>query len=221
MSHFARLYEENYLKAIYKLEQKRAGKVNNIALARYLDLNPASVLEMVRKMSEKGLVQLQPDKTIGLTGDGERLALSIVRRHRLWEVFLVEKLGYAWNEVHHLAEQLEHIDSDDLVDRLERYLGFPAVDPHGDPIPDRSGHMAPQETLPLSAAAEGASYTVRSFADTDDAFLDYLGRLEIRPGTCITILEHQEYDGSCQVRVNEQALQLSEKVAGNILVASR
>ncbi|GAA4340008.1 metal-dependent transcriptional regulator [Flaviaesturariibacter amylovorans] len=219
MSHFSRLYEENYLKAIYKLEQRRVGKVNNIALARYLDLNPASVLEMVRKMAEKTLVQLNPDKTIALTDEGTRLALSIIRRHRLWEVFLVEKLGYPWNAVHHLAEQLEHIDSDDLVDRLESYLGFPAVDPHGDPIPDKAGHMATPESLSLSVATEGATYIVRSFADTDDAFLDYLGRLQIRPGTRVTVVEHQEYDGSCQVEVNGTALQLSEKVAGNILVA--
>ncbi|GAB4091415.1 metal-dependent transcriptional regulator [Flaviaesturariibacter terrae] len=218
MSHFTHHYEENYLKAIYKLQQKAAGKVNNIALARYLDLNPASVLEMVRKMTEKGLVQLQPDKSIGLSRSGERTALSIIRRHRLWEVFLVEKLGYQWHEVHYLAEQLEHIDSEDMVDRLEAFLKYPKVDPHGDPIPDRSGRMAESDAAPLTEVAVGKVYVIQSFADTDDSFLDYLGKLQLRPGTRVKLLEHLDYDGSCQVLVQRATLQLSEKVAGNILV---
>ncbi|TCZ74122.1 metal-dependent transcriptional regulator [Flaviaesturariibacter aridisoli] len=218
MSHFTHHYEENYLKAIYKLQQK-GGKVNNIALSRYLDLNPASVLEMVRKMNEKGLVQAQPDKSIALSRGGERRALAIIRRHRLWEVFLVDRLGYQWHEVHHLAEQLEHIDSDDLVDRLEAFLKFPLVDPHGDPIPDKNGRVPESNAVPLTEAAVGRSYVIRSFADTDDSFLDYLGKLQLRPGTRIKLLEHLEYDGSCQVQVQKVTLQLSEKVAGNILVS--
>jgi len=221
MSHFTRHYEENYLKALFKLRQKAEGKVNNIALARYLDLNPASVLEMVRKMADKGLVQVLADKTIQLTDSGDRTALSIIRRHRLWEVFLVDKLGYAWHEVHHLAEQLEHIDSEDLVDRLESYLKFPAFDPHGDPIPDRNGRMAPSEAIPLLQAAPGQHYVVKSFADTDDAFLDYLGQLQIRPGTELLMVALQEYDHSCQVQLLEQPRTLSEKVARNILVERR
>ncbi|RYY38267.1 MAG: metal-dependent transcriptional regulator [Chitinophagaceae bacterium] len=218
MSHFSHHYEENYLKAIFKLRQKAEGKVNNIALARYLDLNPASVLEMVRKLVEKGLVQVHPDKSIQLSRQGEKAALAIIRRHRLWEVFLVEKLGYQWHEVHYLAEQLEHIDSDDLVDRLEAFLKFPLFDPHGDPIPDKSGRMPATDAAPLSKAVVGKVYVIQSFADTDDALLDYLGKLQLRPGTRIKLLEHLDYDGSCQVLVHKSALQLSEKVAGNILV---
>src|SRR5687768_8244797 len=110
MSHFTHHFEENYLKALYKLSNKDIKKVNNIALAKYLALNPATVLEMIRKMSDKRLVQVLPDKTIQLTDKGEKKALLIIRRHRLWEVFLVNKLKYQWNEVHDLAEQLEHID---------------------------------------------------------------------------------------------------------------
>ncbi|HUC79716.1 MAG TPA: metal-dependent transcriptional regulator, partial [Flavisolibacter sp.] len=139
MSHFTHHFEENYLKGLYKLSQKEIKKLNNIALAKSMGLNPATVLEMVRKLSEKKLVETLPDKSILLTEKGKKKALLIVRKHRLWEVFLVNKLNYKWSEVHQLAEQLEHIDSDDLVNRLEEFLDFPAFDPHGDPIPDRNG----------------------------------------------------------------------------------
>jgi DtxR family Mn-dependent transcriptional regulator len=129
MQHFTHLSEENYLKTLFKLENKQEKKVNNVALSKALNLNPATVLEMVRKMSERVLVEVQADKTIQLTEKGKKKALQIIRRHRLWEVFLVDKLNYKWNEVHGLAEQLEHIESDDLVKRLEIFLGFPSVDP--------------------------------------------------------------------------------------------
>lgn len=221
MSHFTLHYEENYLKAIYKLQQRAQGKVNNIGLARYLDLNPASVLEMIRKMGDKGLVQVQPDKSITLSRSGEQRALAIIRRHRLWEVFLVDKLGYQWHEVHHLAEQLEHIDSEDLVDRLEAFLKFPAVDPHGDPIPDRKGNISRSVAIPLAEAQPGSSYTVKSFADTDDNLLDYLGQQGIRPGIRMKLLALQPYDGSCTVSLQKRTLQLSDKVAQNILVAPK
>ena len=133
MAHFISQSEENYLKTLYKLTNKKTRKVNNIALAKALDLNPATVLEMIRKLSLRNLVRTLPDKTIELTETGRKTALLTIRKHRLWEVFLVDKLNYKWNEVHDLAEQLEHIQSDDLIDRLEKHLGYPAVDPHGDP----------------------------------------------------------------------------------------
>ena len=149
MSHFSHHFEENYLKTVFKLSQKDLKKLNNIALAKAMDLNPATVLEMVRKLSEKKLLQLLPDKTIQLTDKGKIRALLTIRKHRLWEVFLVNKLGYGWNEVHELAEQLEHIDSEDMVNRLEAFLGFPATDPHGDPIPDKTGRVKSNSSIPL------------------------------------------------------------------------
>jgi DtxR family Mn-dependent transcriptional regulator len=218
MPHFTSYSEENYLKTLFKLGQKQVKKVNNIALAKSLDLNPATVLEMVRKLAQKGLVQVQPDKTIQLTEKGKKRALLTIRKHRLWEVFLVEKLQYKWNEVHELAEQLEHIESDDLTDRIEAFLGYPAFDPHGDPIPDRHGKLKPNTSVPLSTCAQGKTYTVVNLAETDDQFLNYLNKLGIKPGTKIRLTGVNEYDDSLTVSINKKTLQLTEKVARNILV---
>jgi DtxR family Mn-dependent transcriptional regulator len=218
MSHFIHHFEENYLKAIYKLSQKETGKANNIALAKQLGLNPATVLEMVRKLSEKKLVQIVPDKTIRLTEKGEKKALLIIRKHRLWEVFLVNKLKYKWNEVHALAEQLEHIDSDDMINRLEEFLGFPAHDPHGDAIPDKNGKIKEQAVISLLNGEAGKRYLISHFAETDDAFLDYLSQLRIVPGTKIKMIEILPYDLSCTIEAHKTTIQLSEKVASNILV---
>ncbi len=218
MSHFTKQVEENYLKALFKLKNREIKKVNNIALANYMELNPATVLEMMRKLADKNLVQVLPDKSIQLTETGERKAILIIRKHRLWEVFLVDKLKYKWNEVHDLAEQLEHIESDDLVNRLEEFLKFPAFDPHGDPIPDKNGKIKLNATIPLNLGKKGKTYTVNSFAETEDAFLDYLTNINIQPGTKITVLDLYEYDGSSSVQINNNKLHISEKVAQNILV---
>ncbi len=218
MAHFSHHSEENYLKTLYKLSTRSDKKVNNIGLARALKLNPATVLEMVRKLSEKKLLQLLPDKSIKLTSKGEKIALVTIRRHRLWEVFLVEKLHYNWDEVHTLAEQLEHIESKDLTDRLENYLENPAFDPHGDPIPDKNGKIRNTNSITLSSAAIDKIYTVIQLADTSDAFLEYLGKLNIKPGIKIKLKEKQEYDQSCMAEVNKKNILLSEKAANNILV---
>jgi len=218
MSHFVNHFEENYLKELYKLSQKEIKKVNNIALAKAMELNPATVLEMVRKLTEKKLVALQPDKSIALTEKGRKKALMIVRKHRLWEVFLVNKLHYKWSEVHRLAEQLEHIDSEDLVNRLEEFLEFPAFDPHGDPIPDKNGKIKKNSSIALSTASKDKTYLVQSFADTADSFLDYLAALNIQPGTKIKILDQLQYDNSFTLNINKKNVQVSQKVASNILV---
>jgi DtxR family transcriptional regulator, Mn-dependent transcriptional regulator len=220
MSHFAHHSEENYLKALFKLSSKQVKKVNNIALAKELDLNPATVLEMVRKLSDRKLVQLQPDKTIQLSEKGRKKALITIRKHRLWEVFLVEKLNYQWNEVHELAEQLEHIESDDLVNRLDAFLGFPPSDPHGDPIPDKNGKLLQLQSIPLTEVEIGKTYIIQSFAETEDSFLDYLSKVDIKPGIKIKISDKNEYDQSLVVSINKKQLHLSEKVAQNILVQS-
>lgn len=218
MAHFTNHSEENYLKTLYRLGQKQIKKLNNVSLAKALGLNPATVLEMVRKMTQKGLVEVKADKTIGLTEKGKKKALLTIRKHRLWEVFLVERLDYEWSEVHQLAEQLEHVESADLIDRLEAFLGYPAFDPHGDPIPDRTGRIKASATIALSSALRGKSYLVTSFAETDDAFLDHLGKLNIRPGVKVKVKEVNAYDQSLTALVQKKELQLSEKVAQNILV---
>jgi DtxR family transcriptional regulator, Mn-dependent transcriptional regulator len=218
MAHFTHHSGENYLKTIYKLNHRQVKKVNNIALAKELELNPATVLEMVRKLATKKLVKLMPDKTLLLTESGKKKALLIIRRHRLWEVFLTEKLHYNWNEVHVLAEQLEHIESEDMVNRLETFLGNPAFDPHGDPIPDRNGHIKLNTSIPLTSALKGKTYTVTNLADTSDSFLQYLGKLNILPATKFKLIEHNDYDSSSTIQVQKKTVQLSEKAAKNIMV---
>ena len=218
MPHFAHHFEENYLKELFKLSHKEVKKVNNIALAKAMGLNPATVLEMVRKLSEKDLLKTLPDKSIQLTEKGKKKALFTIRKHRLWEVFLVNKLKYGWSEVHELAEQLEHIGTEDLVNRLDDFLGFPAFDPHGDPIPDKHGKFKKNTTIPLSTAVKGKTYSVISFADTADSFLDYLSGLNIVPGTKLKLVDQLTYDHSFTLAVNKKNVQVTEKVARNILV---
>lgn len=218
MPHFTHHSEENYLKALFKLSTKKIKKVNNVALAHEMELNPATVLEMVRKLSKRKLVQVLPDKAIQLTEKGKKSALLTLRKHRLWEVFLVEKLNYQWSEVHELAEQLEHIESEDLVNRLDAFLGFPSADPHGDPIPDKNGklHMVP--AIPLTECDISKNYMVKHFGETDDLFLNYLSKMNIKPGTKIKIMDKNEYDQSLVVTISKKVCNLSEKVARNILV---
>jgi DtxR family transcriptional regulator, Mn-dependent transcriptional regulator len=218
MSHFANYSEENYLKTLFSLSNKEIKKVNNVALAKALDLNPATVLEMVRKLAQKNLLEVKADKAILLTEKGKKRALLTVRKHRLWEVFLVEKLNYRWNEVHALAEQLEHVESADLIDRLEAFLDYPRFDPHGDPIPDKNGKLKVNASIPLSIGQKGKSYQVINFGDTADDFLDYLSKLNIRPGTKIKIRAANSYDSSFEITIQKKEIQLSEKVARNILV---
>lgn len=218
MPHFVHHFEENYLKELYKLGQKDVKKVNNTALAKAMNLNPATVLEMVRKLNEKGLIAVLPDKSLQLTEKGRKIAVLIIRKHRLWEVFLVNKLAYKWSEVHGLAEQLEHVGDEALINKLEEFLGFPAVDPHGDPIPDRQGKLRKNNAIVLSDAENGKAYQVVSFADTTDSFLNYLSKLEIEPGVKLKIADKLAYDGSLSISLHKKTVQVSDKVAANILV---
>lgn len=219
MPHFAYYSEENYLKALFKLEMQPSKKVTNSALAKALELNPATVLEMIRKMTERKLVSVQPDKSIRLSEKGRKKALLTIRKHRLWEVFLVEKLQYNWNEVHVLAEQLEHIESEDLVNRLEAFLGYPSYDPHGDPIPDRQGKVKPHQAISLTQCEAGKTYEVQHFSETGDAFLHYLEQVHIKPGSKLKIMAINNYDQSYNLLMGKKTVQISEKAAGSILVS--
>lgn len=219
MQHFAHHSEENYLKTLYNLEDRQVKKVNNIALSKSLDLNPATVLEMVRKLSAKKLVETLPDKTIQLTEKGRKKALSIVRKHRLWEVFLVEKLAYKWNEVHALAEQLEHVESDDLIKRLEAFLGYPEVDPHGDPIPDVNGKLKKIKTQPLTAAPLKKKLTIVALGNSSDDFLNYLDKLGLSIGTAIEVSEVEAFDKSLTILHKKSSITISNEAASNLLVS--
>ena len=193
--------------------------MNNIALSKALDLNPATVLEMVRKMSERKLVEVLPDKIIRLTEKGKKKALSIIRKHRLWEVFLVEKLNYKWNEVHELAEQLEHIDSDDLVKRLESFLGFPSVDPHGDPIPDENGKIKKIKTQPLTEAPLKKKLRIIALANSSDEYLKYLNKITLSIGDTVEISEIEDFDQSVTILHKKSSITLSNEAASNLLVS--
>lgn len=220
MRHFAHHSEENYLKALYKLSSKQVKKVNNIALAKSLNLNPATVLEMVRKLAKRNDIEVKADKSIELTEKGQKRALLTIRKHRLWEVFLVEKLGYKWSEVHDLAEQLEHIESDDLINRLESFLEFPTFDPHGDPIPDRKGKIKYTNTIPLSEGQIGKTYEIIRLAETDDQFLKLLNKLQIQLKAKVKLIEQNSFDNSLLVLIQKKEVILSDKIASNLLVST-
>lgn len=216
------LTEENYLKAIYKLSAARqdsGGDISNTLLAEAMSVKASSVTDMLRRLSEKGLITYQRYKGLHLSEDGKSVALQVIRRHRLWEVFLVDKLGFAWDEVHDIAEQLEHIQSRELVNRLDDLLGNPAFDPHGDPIPDRNGQLISRAALPLNDLDTSSRSVMCGVADHSEAFLQMLGKVGLGLGKQIVIISREEYDSSLFIAVNEGSpFFISQRVAENILV---
>ena len=195
------LSEENYLKAIYTLDKQGLSKITPTAIAEALDNNPASVVEMLKKLADKSLLLYEKTKGATLTEKGKNIAIQVVRKHRLWEVFLLEKLGYGWDEVHDIAEQLEHVHYTDLADRLDKFLGLPQYDPHGDPIPKANGETAITYKTMLAEMEEGKSCKVVAVKDTSPAFLQYLKKLDIGIGTNITLLEKIPFDNSMVIMI--------------------
>lgn len=213
--------EENYLKALYKLSEGSHKSVNTNALADLLKSTPASVTDMIKKLHEKKLVDHVKYKGAHLTQEGVKLALSIIRRHRIWEVFLVEKLQFSWDEIHEVAEELEHIASDLLIARLDTFLGFPEIDPHGDPIPSAEGHIRPIAAAPLTQITDFQStWKVCAVTEDDTDFLRLLTRMGIGLGTLIHIVEHHPFDDSYVVKIapNSSEVLITSKVAHNLLL---
>jgi DtxR family Mn-dependent transcriptional regulator len=211
--------EENYLKAIYLLGKQGKDKVSVTALASALGNNPASVIDMLKRLTEKKLIEY--DKFIGakLNETGYKTALLVIRRHRLWELFLQDKLGYTWAEVHEIAEQLEHVHQEELADRLDEFLGFPQFDPHGDPIPDRNGNFPELKTCPLSEYEQQENGSVVGLADMSSVFLKYLDKVGIHIGTEIKVLEINAFDNSLNIKINGKTkIHLSQQAAQNILI---
>lgn len=209
--------EENYLKAIFHL-QADAEKVNTNAVAEKLNTRPASVTDMMKKLSAKKLLDYQPYKGFSLSVEGKKMALNIVRRHRLWEYFLVEKLQLGWDEVHDIAEELEHVSSKRLVDKLDAYLGYPKFDPHGDPIPDSKGKLRRSNEmlllqLPLHKRAE-----VCRVGNQSAEMLELLQHKNIRIGTRLEVKNNFSFDGSIEVKVKNATVTISEQLAKNIFV---
>jgi len=213
------LSEENYLKAIYHLEKQGSGKVSATAIAEELDNNPASVVDMLKRLTEKKLIQYDKRKGAILTANGQKIAVLIVRKHRLWEVFLHDKLGYSWDEVHDIAEQLEHIRDYDLPDRLEKFLGFPQFDPHGDPIPQSNGHLPVFSSRPLSEVKVNSKIKITNVSDSSADFLRYLEKQGIGLHQTITVKEIQDFDNSVLVELKgKKEVYLSAEAARKIFV---
>ncbi len=208
---------ENYLKAIYHL-QGEDDRVKTNAIARNLCVTLPSATNMVKSLASAGLVDHQPYRGARLTSDGERAALRVVRKHRLVEAFLVETLGYSWDEVHAEAERLEHAMSDDLTDRIDAYLGHPAADPHGDPIPTASGEVRRPETGTLLELAPGRATKVVRVTDQHPEVLRYLDAQGLRPGADVEVLELLPFDGPVHVRCADGQPMVSRRIARRVLV---
>jgi DtxR family transcriptional regulator, Mn-dependent transcriptional regulator len=213
---------EDYLKAIYQLgsEEPEAGAVTGQRLTARLSVAAPSVTNMVKRLRELELVRHEPYRGIELTDAGERIALEVIRHHRLLERYLVEALGYGWDEVHEEAERLEHYISEALEARMAAALGDPTVDPHGDPIPHLDGTVAEAGGIRLFEMTPGNAAVVRRVSNRDPALLRYLEQLGIRPGTTVTLLEALPFDGPLRVRVGEQAHIIGRPLGAAIEVAA-
>ena len=212
------LSEENYLKAIYHLEIDTDKGVSTNAIAKKLNAKASSVTDMVKKLSDKEVVVYKKYKGVKLTSLGKKTAASIVRKHRLWEVFLVEKLNFSWDEVHDVAEQLEHIKSPKLVDQIDALLGFPTHDPHGDPIPDKDGNINTIEKSLLSTLAKNESGVCVGVNDSSSEFLQFLDKKNITLGKQITVLEKEDFDDSLSILIEGRKLSISNKIANNLYI---
>ncbi|MCH2199194.1 MAG: metal-dependent transcriptional regulator [Flavobacteriales bacterium] len=210
---------ENYLKCIYALQQYSPEGVSTNAIAERLETQASSVTDMLKKLKTKGLVNYKKYKGAHLTDNGMSIAIDIIRRHRLWEVFLVEKLDFKWDEVHPIAEELEHIASEELFKRLDSFLGHPQYDPHGDPIPDADGNFRDnRDKVAVSALNEGEGGILVGVRDSSQEFLQYLDSIKLTLGSSITVEERFAFDQSVRVSLGKQQQQLSQLVARNLLV---
>ncbi len=210
--------EENYLKAIYHLGKQGVNAVSTNAIAEKMDTKASSVTDMIKKLAEKNLVDYIKYQGVSLTKEGRLTAASVIRKHRLWEVFLVEKLHFSWDEVHDVAEQLEHIQSVKLINELDAFLDYPTHDPHGDPIPDKNGNISKMEKLILSQIKAGDACICVGVNDFSADFLKYLGKNNIALGTVIQVLSKEPFDESMAIKVNDISLNISKVVSNNIYV---
>lgn len=210
--------EENYLKALFHLSNQDDSLVGTSELADRLDTKPSSATDMLQKLHERELVEYTKYKGAKLSPKGRQTATQVVRKHRLWEVFLVEKLAFGWEEVHEIAEQLEHIKSPELVKRLDEFLGCPTMDPHGDPIPDQQGNIVTIQKTLLADQFKDSSAIVMGIKDSDSEFLSYLSQKNIKLGSCITVLEKEPFDQSMTIEVDGNMYFISKTISNNIYV---
>lgn len=210
--------EENYIKVIYHISLVAPKGVNTNAIAGMLDTKASSVTDMLKKLAEKDFVSYQKYQGVTLTEKGLLAAKMIVRKHRLWEVFLVEKLNFSWDEVHEIAEELEHIKSEVLINKLDEFLGFPSFDPHGDPIPDEQGIIKKIEKHLLSDAEVNKDYKCIGVKDSSTDFLKYLDKQKIALGSVLKIVEREEFDETLTIAIDGKRTTISNKIASNLYV---
>nr|WP_262905082.1 metal-dependent transcriptional regulator [Tamlana sargassicola] len=212
------LAEENYIKAIYHLGFNGTETVNTNAIAEAMNTKASSVTDMIKKLSEKNFVDYKKYQGVTLTDDGRFIAVNMIRKHRLWEVFLVEKLNFNWDEVHEVAEHLEHIKSKKLINQLDKFLGYPTHDPHGEPIPDASGQIKKMDKILLSEALENSSCICVGVQDSSVEFLQYLDKNNIALGATLKVLQIEPFDNSVTIKINEKELVVSNVIAKNLYV---
>jgi len=212
------LAEENYLKSIYHLALN-ADNVSTNQLAALLNTKASSVTDMLKKLAEKELINYIPYQGVSLTAAGEKIAVNIIRKHRLWEYFLMEKLDFKWDQVHEMAEEMEHISSNELIDRLDKFMGYPKYDPHGDPIPDGNGLFKTHDLKLVSTVGVNQSGTIWGVRDHSTAFLQYLEKQKLTIGKIISVTEIIEFDHSMVLQTEDKKIQISREVANNLLIA--
>ena len=212
--------EENYIKAIYHLSVGGKEKVSTNALAESLNTAAASVSDMIIKLARKKLVSYKKYRGVNISEQGKGAALNVIRKHRLWEVFLTSKLKFNWDEVHEVAEQLEHIRSPLMIKRLDEFLAYPEFDPHGDPIPNENGKFKYKPHVPLSQVEPGQSGIIVSVNDNSSVFLKYLDKIGAHIGCKVKIQDKAEFDGSLEISIDNKRVFISRKVSENILIAN-
>jgi len=210
--------EENYLKIIYHLSLNTESAAQTNAIAERIQTKAASVTDMIKKLADKKLVDYKKYQGVKLTESGKNAAINIVRRHRLWEVFLVEKLNFKWDEVHDIAEELEHIKSPELIERLDEFLAFPKNDPHGDPIPDKNGKLDNTAFIKLSKLKTGDKGLIMGVSEHSSVFLQHLEKVGLTLGKQIRITEITDFDGSVELSIENKQINVSREVAKHILI---
>lgn len=210
--------EENYLKIIYHLSENNDQPVQTNAIAEKIQTRAASVTDMIRKLADKQLVAYKKYQGVRLTESGKLAAINIIRRHRLWEVFLVDKLHFKWDEVHDIAEELEHIQSSELTDRLDEFLAFPKNDPHGDPIPDKQGKFDHVPFIKLSKLKLNETGLIMGVSEHSSTFLKHLEKLGLTLGKTVKVSAIAEFDGSVELSIEEKKISITREVAKHILI---
>jgi len=211
--------EENYLKAIFKLQEKDRAEVSTNDIAKLVNTRAASVTDMLKRLADKNLVHYKKYQGVSLTDLGKKAAINIIRKHRLWESFLVDKLNFKWDEVHDIAEQMEHVESEELINRLNEFLGFPEYDPHGDPIPSKNGVFAGKEMIVLHDMPVGFIGIISGVNEHSQAFLNHLDKINIKLGVQVKVEDRNDYDNSFWISIDSaEPVFISKEVAKNLLV---